>query len=244
MNKFRPLIESFFLLGVGSLAIYYDRTNQLGLLVNSRYNLLILLSSWTLVGLGIYELIRYLKKVTIHVHDQHADSWLRRGPGYLLIALTIGIGLLIPPQPLSSQTALSRGVSVDLPGIRSADGFRLSISPENRTLIDWIRTLQTDPEPDNHQGDPVRLTGFVMHAPHLPDNHFLIARFMISCCAADARPVALPVKYDPAQFTFENDQWISLEGQITAGQIQDERVAVIELTNMEFISTPINPYVQ
>jgi len=244
MKTLRPLIESLFLLGVGSLAIYYDRTNQLGLLVNTRYNLLILLSSWVLVALGIYELVRYFKKISVHLHDHHADSWLRRGPGYLLLAIAVGLGLLVPPQPLSSQTALSRGVSVDLPGVTSTAAFRLSVSPENRTLIDWIRTLQTDPEPDNHQGDPVRLTGFVMRAPHLPENHFLITRFLISCCAADARPIALPVRYDPAKFTFKNDQWIALEGEIVAGQIEGERAAIIQLTEAEFISIPINPYVQ
>jgi uncharacterized repeat protein (TIGR03943 family) len=59
------------------------------------------------------------------------------------------------------------------------------------------------------KGRKVRLTGIVVKDPTIPDG-FMVTRFMVSCCAADGRPMKIAVRgVDKA---FDNDEWVEVIG--------------------------------
>ncbi len=134
--------------------------------------------------------------------------------GVILLLITASLGLLITPRPLSGQTAINRGVSPNLSFTRDQpQEFRPKIDPRERSLIDWVRTLDVYPDPFNYVDQPVDVDGFVIHPEDAPAGSFVLARFLISCCAADAYPVGLPVIWAEAT-ELTPDSWQRVIGRM------------------------------
>ncbi|GEM_PF-113493 len=188
-------------------------------------------------------------------------------PGWstALLLTTAIMGFLITPKPFTSQTALSRGITDSLSMTRSQPvEFRSAKRPEARSLIDWVRTLNAYPEPDAYTGQKVKVQGFVIHSQELPEQYLLLSRFVITCCAADAYPVGLPVKlyggsisvksYDSEsesiytdaspllRTAFKPDTWLEVEGQAITENLGGKRQLTIQASSIKLIPEPKNPY--
>lgn len=153
------------------------------------------------------------------------------------------VGLVITPRPFNSATAIHRGLEDGLTVTRNSPvAFRLNQRPEERTLIDWIRTLDVYPEPDAYRGLPARVEGFAVHSPQLPETYLTLTRFVITCCAADAYPVGLPVKLGRSRQAYPQDQWFRVEGRMTTETLNDRRQLVLVAETITPIPEPENPF--
>ncbi|MBD0390743.1 MAG: TIGR03943 family protein, partial [Nostoc sp. C3-bin3] len=105
------------------------------------------------------------------------------------------------------------------------------------------RTLNVYPEPDAYTGKPVKVQGFAVHSSELPLEYLIISRFVITCCAADAYPVGLPVKLTQSRNAYPVDQWFEVEGKMNTETLNGKRQLIIEATGpLKKINTPANPY--
>lgn len=168
----------------------------------------------------------------------------------LLVAIA---GLIIPPKVLTSQTALKRGVG-DLPLTTvKPQAFRTATKPEERSLIEWIRTINVYPEPDAYSGQAANITGFVLHLPELPDNYVMLSRFVVTCCAVDAYPIGLPLKLETSRSDYPVDSWLTVQGVMSAETIPvkdrvdsdivtKKRSVVLNARSIKTIPTPSDPY--
>ncbi|NEP27497.1 TIGR03943 family protein, partial [Moorena sp. SIO3I6] len=95
---------------------------------------------------------------------------------------------------------------------------------------------------DAYTGQKVKVDGFVVIAPNLPPDHLLISRFVITCCAADAYPLGLPVKLTENRNDYPSDTWIEVEGNMITETLDDKRQLVIEASGIKKIPEPENPY--
>ena len=150
--------------------------------------------------------------------------------------------------------ALQRGVSETLPVTRSlAQNFRATVKPEERSLIEWVRTLDAYPEPDAYTGQKVKVTGFVINLPQLNDNYLLLGRFILTCCAVDAYPVGLPVKLEASRSAYPADSWLEITGEMATellnldtqkvqGVPLQKRQLVIVAKTVKPIPPPADPY--
>ncbi|MCF2971643.1 TIGR03943 family protein [Synechococcus sp. Nb3U1] len=226
--------EAAGLMLLGILLVVYRWRGTLLMLISPSYVNVALLAGLCLLGLGIG---RWWGAT--HTHETHSSLLgPRLGAGLLL--LTAILGFWIEPQPLSSQTALNRGVSPYLGVSRSQpQAFRPKIDPRQRTLLDWVRTLDVYPDPYNYVDQPVRVQGFVI--PEERPDHFVLARFLVSCCAADAYPVGLPVRWANAD-ELAADSWLRIEGQMAVEPINGTSQLVIVAQQVEPIPVPMNPY--
>ena len=68
--------------------------------------------------------------------------------------------LLVPPAPSFSDLVASRPDSLP-----EAPQLSFFLPPEQRTLTEWVRLLRSQPDPELHAGDPVRISGFVLERP-------------------------------------------------------------------------------
>ncbi|RMH75691.1 MAG: TIGR03943 family protein [Cyanobacteria bacterium J007] len=166
-------------------------------------------------------------------------------PGWsAAILLTAAImGLIFEPRVFSSDKALNRGIEDFMPITQvKAQAFGKATSPEDRSLVDWVRTLSVYPEPDAYSGQPVKVTGFVIHPPELGEEYLLLARYIITCCAADAYPIGLPVKLPNNRSAYPSDSWLEVQGKMITETFDDRRQLTIEAEEIAAIEQPKNPY--
>jgi uncharacterized repeat protein (TIGR03943 family) len=134
----------------------------------------------------------------------------------LVTAVTALLLILWPPNPSFADLASQR------PGDdTAAESLSFVLPPAQRSLTDWVRLLRSQPDPQLFDGDPVRISGFVLPQPDQPPQ---IARLLVRCCLADATPVGLPVRWPSDQPLPKADQWLAIEGTMAA---DDDQLVVV-----------------
>jgi len=231
----------------GVLLLRYWIGGKLNLLIHPNYRWLVIVTGIALIGIAGFralQLFQAYRQQRPIATVSHVSLFPRGWSSTLLLTAAI-LGLTITPRAFTSQTALQRGVSDFLPITRSQpQTFRGSTRPEDRTLVGWVRTLSVYPEPDNYIGQPVKVKGFVVYPPNaeLPAQYLLIARFIVTCCAADAYPVGLPVKLTKDRKEYPPDTWIEVKGQMIVEELNNQRQLTINATAIATIPEPENPY--
>ena len=228
---------------------------KLLLLLHPDYAWLSNLAAIVLLGLAALTIFRIIRQTASS--SQPASPRLASGSdmGHVTLmapslssALLLGVavfGMIYTPQAFASQTAIQRGVSDTLTLTRSQpQRFVRAAAPEDRTIIDWIRLINVYPEPDAYAGETVAVEGFVIYPEGWPADYVMVSRFVLTCCAADAYPVGLPVKLaaDSSRDAYPVDGWLRVSGEMTSETFQERRQVVISPTNIEKIATPDNPY--
>ncbi|PZD70417.1 hypothetical protein C1752_12970 [Acaryochloris thomasi RCC1774] len=225
----------------GSLLIKFWISGRLGILIHPNYFALTIGGGFFMVIVAIFQGLKLWRQPQ-GVRMQHF-SFL--SPQWLSIILLVSalVGFLVPLRPFASQTAIQRGLQ-DTTVVTRANpqAFRTESNPESRTLLDWVRTLDVYPEPDAYQGQKVNVEGFVVYPDNLPDTYLTLARFAITCCAADAYPIGLPVKLKADRKAYPIDQWFAVKGQMQTETLDSKRQLVIVADSLKPIPEPRNPY--
>lgn len=250
-NPLFPWLDGLALLTWGGLLLRYTLTGQYKLLIHPNYYGLVLASSIILLGLAIVK----IKLNLARTQPKNSEHLALFPPGFsssLLICVAIA-GLMIPPKILTSQSAMKTGVR-DIPLTRSQpQSFRTVTKPEERSLIEWIRTINAYPEPDAYKGQLANVSGFVLHLKELPDNYLMLSRFVITCCAVDAYPVGIPVKLETSRNTYPPDTWLEIQGAMIAETLpireridsktsMERRSVVLAAKSLKSIPIPADPY--
>ena len=126
----------------------------------------------------------------------------------LVTAATALLVIVWPPNPSFADLASQRP-SDDT----ASESLSFVLPPAQRSLTDWVRLLRSQPDPQLFDGDPVRISGFLLPMPGQPPQ---IARLLVRCCLADATPVGLPVRWPDGQPLPKADQWLAIEGTMAA----------------------------
>ncbi len=232
----------------GALLLKYWLSGQLQRLIHPNYTGLVATSGGALLLLGLSYLQQQIGSRS--GRDPMTSLAANLLPKRLATGLLVGTaiaGLAIPPGTLGSQAALQRGLGSALPVTRlQPQAFQITADASERSLVDWVRTLNAYPEPDAYRGQDVQIAGFVMRLDDLPADVVLLARFIVSCCAVDAYPVALPVALPPGidGSEFPVDSWVEVRGTMAASTLTDDgpRQAIVRAEAMTPIPTPTDPY--
>ncbi|MFN6566989.1 TIGR03943 family putative permease subunit [Dendronalium sp. ChiSLP03b] len=243
-NLLLPWLDVIAITAWGILLLRYWLTGKLNLLIHPNYFWLVIVTGITLILVGCFkgqELWRRRRR-DIVPSTQHislfAPGW---GSGFLLTAAILGF--TIAPQVFASDKVLQQDVADLVSTTRvKPQAFRASVRPEERSLVDWVRTLNVYPEPDSYTGQKVKVQGFVIQPPNVGKEYLFLARFVLSCCAADAYPVGLPVKLPANQERYAADTWLEVEGQMTTEELGGKRQLTIAATSLKKIPQPENPY--
>jgi uncharacterized repeat protein (TIGR03943 family) len=152
-------------------------------------------------------------------------------------------GLLITPQPFAGQKAVQRGLTDALTVTRNVpQSFQVNTRPDERSLVGWVRTLNVYPEPEAYVGQPVQVDGFVTRPEGLPAGYWMLTRFVLTCCAADAYPVGLPVQVPAGTPDYANDTWLRVVGEAQVLTQDGERQFAIAAQTITEIDQPAKPY--
>lgn len=142
-----------------------------------------------------------------HHDDGHGHAHHEPRVGWLLILPVLGL-LLVAPPALGSYAAAQAGTALsaeqassDYPPLPDGDPAQISVLDyASRAIFDEGRSLD---------GRTVRLTGFVTEGP---DGEPMLARIVLSCCAADGRPIKVGMD-GSAPTGLPVDTWIAVVGR-------------------------------
>lgn len=210
--------------------------------INERFVSLTLLAAAGLVLVGASYLFRPSPDGGGHHHDHGAASWV----SLLIIAAPIVLGWLVPPEPLGAAALGNRELNV---GGRDGSGAIASIAPAGnrvaasgeKDILDWLTAFQHQPDPGAFTGEEAQVTGFVYRDDRFRPGTFLVARYVVSCCVADASPVGLIVQADTAD-SLSADQWVKITGRFEPGAFGEHQVPLLVAAEVTPTEPPAQPY--
>ncbi len=184
----------------------------------------LILSGAILVAVGAAVLVLGWREARVAARTGGgAEEEARRGHHHAtrvgwLLALPLCVAVAVGSNPLgsyaagrqNSQRVLPPG-EFDLEQYLNANSFG-GQAPALRG-IDFVRATQDGDQRQLLAGQPVTLTGFVVADPDGGDSSFLLTRFMIGCCAADALAVQVKVPVEPGEIPDE-ESWVHVEGTL------------------------------
>ena len=171
--------------------------------------------------------------------DGHGHAHHEPRVGWLLILPVLGL-LLVAPPALGSYaagqagTVLAAQTESDYPALPAGD-------PVPVTLLDYASRAVFD-DGRSLTGRTLRLTGFVTPGP---DGQPMLARMVLSCCAADGRPIKVALSGD-TPISVPADTWVEIDGRYTdrrgTDEINQAAVPYLEVTSWREIAPPKQQY--
>jgi uncharacterized repeat protein (TIGR03943 family) len=177
-----------------------------------------------------------------HGHDhQHgtAPSWLVLG----ILALPLVLGVFIPAKPLGASAVGSSGVSTSFSGLQSGGGsIQFAVSPQDRNVLDWVRAFNSTANVDEFNGQQGDLIGFVYRDIRFKESgQFMLARFTVSCCVADASAIGVIVQAKDAE-KIAQDSWVHVKGKFQVQTFDGQRTPILIADSVEVTGQPAHPY--
>ncbi|GIF03928.1 TIGR03943 family putative permease subunit [Actinoplanes siamensis] len=173
-----------------------------------------------------------------HDHDNgHGHGHHEPRVGWLLLLPVLGL-LLISPPALGSFAANQAGsvgpaAASDYPPLPAGDPVELSLLDyASRAVFDGGRSLA---------GRDVKLTGFITPGP---DGKPMLARIVLTCCAADGRPIKVGLTGAPIDAP--PDAWVEVvgvyRGEVGSDPVNKAQVAYLDIKSWQEIDQPKQPY--
>lgn len=239
-QDWRVWSKTAILLGMGIYLFVLIITGNLSNYINLRF-------AWlAYVGAGIFVVLGLINLYGMFVpQDTSLDAYLEQPKNYditwgmiLIVAFPLLLAVLVPSRPLGVE-AVNGGISLSPVGVDSASAF--TRDPLDRNVLDWLRAFNRSETPAEFNGQLVDVTGFIYREPNFLDTDFMVARFTMSCCVADAYPIGLPVTADDAK-NFDDGVWVRVQGKLKANDFDENFVPVVYASTIELIDPPQQPY--
>jgi uncharacterized repeat protein (TIGR03943 family) len=129
---------------------------------------------------------------------------------------------------------------------RSTDVSAVGKIRARRTLedikkSDTLTTLEILQYFKDFEGKRIKTEGMVYKGEDVPDQCFLVFRFLMICCAADSMPAGALVEHEDVD-QFENDTWVRVEGILGLKNIGNLTLPYIKADSISVIEAPKFPY--
>lgn len=218
---------------------YAMYTGKLANYINLRFQWLSWVAIIILSLMLINEIVLILKPEYLHTHEHEHEHNQTTWYMVAMMGVPLVLGIAIPSAPLGAESIRGSVSTVGFAPAVSADTF--SISPEKRNILDWVRVVSDSANWSEFDGEKVDVSGFVYREPNIPAGQFMIARFTMSCCVADASALALFVETSDAE-AYADGEWIQVTGAMQYRTVNDNPHLVISATDITYIPLPEQPY--
>jgi putative membrane protein len=148
----------------------------------------------------------------------------------------IGVG------PMSAEATLPRPDVAADPAFQPPEGVPPAVAPgppRERTILEIFRN------PQRYRNQRVVFTGMILRdeklKPFFGGRDTAVYRFLITCCAADAMPLAIALD-SPQAADLANDQWVRVEGIFHLDQIAGRPVPRVEAAILTPVEASGLPY--
>jgi putative membrane protein len=236
-------LQAGVLLGLGLYLLHKIFSGTLYYYINQRFLWLVALGGAAFLLIGIMALPKreHAHGDAHHEHDHEHSSPSRLN--LLVLAIPLLLGFLVPSRPLDSSALESRGLTTN--ALLGAGGQQAAVELERpsdeRTVLDWVRAFNYAIDPAIYAGEQADLIGFVYHDERLGENQFLVGRFAVSCCVADAFAIGVIVESEDAQ-EWPSNSWVHVSGSMQVGSLGGEVSPLIVAESIKEVPVPPQPY--
>jgi putative membrane protein len=239
MTRMDPvrLMRSALLLGLALLIAKLFASGQMARYMSPALDPLSVLAGVLLAGMGAREL--RAAATTRRNEEPGVDHALT----YLLVLLPLLLGLLVSPKALGSSALGGESASaLVLAFAREPSSARGVTSSEPiQDVSDLIVYLRRVGEAG--VGQQVHAIGLVARSGDLQSNEFVLLRYSIAHCVADARPIGLLI-VAPQGAAWSTDQWVEIDGSLDSRERAGDRLVSIIADRIVPTEEPNNPYLQ
>jgi putative membrane protein len=229
----RTSFKALILMGLGLYLYSRIFTGTLLFYINQRFAWLVMMAGIVLMVIaGSY---RYRSNHE-QTHHAHTFSW----GGALLIGLLVALGLLVPPKPLGATAMGNREVNLGTL-VSSQSNSVVPMRAGEKNILDWLIAFQNTPDPAAFTNQSAHLIGFVYRDDRFSDDTFMISRFVVSCCVADATAIGLIVR-SPQAASLPGDQWVEVSGHFEPGEFSGKPTPILVTEAITRTTPPNQPY--
>lgn len=234
-SRIYRFLQILLLVALGAFLVEKALSGKLTWYINVRFMPLTLLGI-ALLTIMVIALIRHTQK-TANTHEH-----LHANPVNLLVLLIpVLVGVLVPDRPLDAAAVASKGVTLNAPLVASENAEQqFDMAADERNIVDWLRIFSSESDLSPYLEQQASVIGFVYRDESLPENQFLVSRFVITCCAADAFALGIPVEWDGEML--EDNVWVKVKGGVEVSYWQNQKVPLILAESLEVVAEPEQPY--
>jgi putative membrane protein len=227
------LLDATLFGAIGVMLLAKTARGVLTYYIHPRYTVLVIACGIILLAIAALRSLR--------IWAERPERMDGRGSWYLLLAVPLLLGVIVPAQPLDGALLAVRGADLSSPRVAQASSFRGAARGDSSewNLLEWTMTLSLEPE--QARGKPVDVLGFVFHDPKLGQDGFYVARYVVTCCSADGTGVGLPVVWPGGKGLPENG-WVRVRGTLGETQLEGRAEPAIVASAVEPTEQPRNPY--
>jgi uncharacterized repeat protein (TIGR03943 family) len=221
--------------------------------INQRFVILVVLAGIGLIALA--QAIFAERGKASHTQDQEGSDLEEKEPepharhshdskiSMVWLLIPLAFGLLIPARSLGASGLANRGIQLAAPfQVQTVSNTAALETPAgNRTVLDWIRAFAESGDPQSLANEPADVIGFVYHDPRLQPGQFLLGRYTVACCIADAAAIGIVVDW-PDSPGMQTNAWVRVKGTIQVGQLDAQKVPVLHADQVIPIQEPDQPY--
>lgn len=249
MTKAYRYTQTLIMAALGAFLGWKLWTGNVFFYINERFQPLIVFGAVASLALAAGAAWMALRRAPEHDHEHapgqdHAHAPARFPLGsVLLVALPLLLGLIVPARPLGASAIDNKGLNNSPPLTVSggSPAVQLDSAPQARTILDWVRAFNYADDVALFHDQPADVVGFVYRRPDLGDTRFMVSRFIVTCCAADASGVAMLVDWPDAAQLAEN-AWVRVRGPVRAAKLNGQPMPLIAAVTVEPTEQPEHPY--
>ncbi|MEG0353931.1 MAG: TIGR03943 family protein [Cellulosilyticaceae bacterium] len=224
------------LTGFGSFIYYLFTTGRINDYIHPRMQGYVLMA---MVVFGVLALVQIEQ-----IFNAKRSGEIRWGNFVFIIPLLLAIA--IDPTEIGVQALSNKGLvmdnhyhkeEVDINNHNTSDAKAFKYIAEN--LAEQLESME---------GKEVKLTGFVYKGNECTENEFILARLIMSCCAADSWIQGIRCEWDNAGELREN-QWVQIKAKVKYIESYNKEtkeighLPVLKIQSINPVDIPTNPYI-
>lgn len=252
--RLKTIAKVILFLSLGLFLVSRLSNGTLSFYIHPRFNPLTAVAALTFIFIGLIYAYQHRQIILTgadeHDHDHHGHdhdhghshdlSWLALG----ILAIPVLLGAMVQPKPLGAAALGNREINTGLLASAPAPrGSQLAVIPTagERNILDWLYLFRASPDIAAFNGEPVHVIGFVYRDDRFAADEFMVSRFTVSCCVADAAPIGLIVRWPHAP-ELAADQWVEVTGTFLAGAFNGNEMPLLIADEVVITDAPAQPY--